>query len=181
MDFVGAIKAGFKNYANFTGVAGRSEYWYWYLFTVLCGIVLNVVDQFSDYAVLGTLFSLATLVPNLAVQVRRLRDAGHTWKWLLLGFGLSLIFIVGIIGIIVRVIALLPDMTFLSENMDPALLESQINILSSDPTFIAFALVLLFGLLLTVAYLVLMLVFLVQPSKSFAEGNKYLVAPTPEN
>ena len=181
MDFVGAIKAGFKNYANFRGVASRPEYWYWYLFTILAGIVLFAFDNFTNLNVLQSLFSLATLIPTLAVQVRRLRDGGHSWKWMLLGFGISLILVVGIAGIMVRAVALLPDASWIPDNADQTLLDSQMNILMADPTLIAFALVTLFGLLLVFAYFILMLVFYVQPSKSFAEGNKYLVPPTPEN
>ena len=35
MSFGQAIAAGFLNYINFSGRAGRSEYWFWVLFTVL--------------------------------------------------------------------------------------------------------------------------------------------------
>jgi hypothetical protein len=41
--FVDAVKRGFKKYATFTRRAGRSEYWWWALFT------------FTGYLVLGLL------------------------------------------------------------------------------------------------------------------------------
>ena len=181
MDFVGAIKAGFKNYANFRGVAGQSEYWYWYLFTVLAGIVLYAFDQFTNLNFLQTLFSAATLVPSTAVQVRRLRDAGHSWKWLLIQFGLSAALIVGIVGMIVRAVALIPGLNLNSDNTDPSLLQSQITVLAGDQAFVTFALVLLLSLVLTLVYLIVLLVLLVKPSKSFEQGNKYLAPSTPEN
>ncbi len=81
MDFVGAIRAGFKNYVNFRGTATRPEYWYWVLFTSLVSIVTNALDGSGTLALA---FSLATLLPSLGVTVRRLRDAGFSWTWLLI-------------------------------------------------------------------------------------------------
>ncbi|MDP5227154.1 MULTISPECIES: DUF805 domain-containing protein [Arthrobacter] len=37
--FADAIKLGFGNYANFKGRAGRSEFWFWYLFEVLVAAI----------------------------------------------------------------------------------------------------------------------------------------------
>ena len=91
MDFQQAIKSGFSNYANFTGRAARSEFWYWQLFVVVGGIAAEFLDLAVSYGVLGlggwplsTLFWLATLVPNLAVMVRRLHDIDRSGWWLLL-------------------------------------------------------------------------------------------------
>ena len=181
MDFVGAIKAGFTNYANFRGVASRSEFWYWYLFLVLAGVVLSAIDQFSNLMVLQSAFSAITFIPYLAVQVRRLRDAGHTWKWLLLEIPLLAVFSVGIIGLVVRAIALVPDFQALVENQDPSLLQNQIDILAADQSFVSFALLLLLSILLLLAFVIFMIVLLVKPTKTFEQGNKYLTAPTPEN
>ena len=69
MDFVGAIKAGFKNYVSFRGTATRPEFWYWILFTALVLIVVSALDRSGT---LGNVFSVATLLPSLAVAVRRL-------------------------------------------------------------------------------------------------------------
>ena len=88
--FVGAIKTCFSKYATFEGRANRSEYWYWYLFTLLLGFVMWI-------PVLGWLLSLAVLVPTLAVGVRRLHDTGRS-GWNLL---LTLIPLVGWIIVII--------------------------------------------------------------------------------
>ncbi|NDD25908.1 MAG: DUF805 domain-containing protein, partial [Actinobacteria bacterium] len=69
MDFMGAIQAGFKNYANFRGVAKRSEYWYFVLFMILSSLVLSVIDTFIGFEVIGLAFSLVTLIPSLSVLV----------------------------------------------------------------------------------------------------------------
>lgn len=98
MTFAGAIKTCLTKYADFRGVASRSEYWYFILFTFLVSIVLGTIDSlifpttsdsnplamslqpspFSDIA------SLLLLLPTIAVLVRRMRDAGFSAKWLLL-------------------------------------------------------------------------------------------------
>jgi uncharacterized membrane protein YhaH (DUF805 family) len=86
MTFVDAIKAGFKNYANFKGTASRSEFWYWVLFTTLLNIVLSQIDTLAGIGStsmgLSSIASLALLVPNISVIFRRLHDAGFS-GWLL--------------------------------------------------------------------------------------------------
>ena len=88
MGFTQAIASGFRNYVNFSGRAGRSEYWYWFLFTVIVSVVLAIVDYilFPDAAVspLYSLFGLAVLLPGVAVGARRLHDLNQSGWWLLL-------------------------------------------------------------------------------------------------
>lgn len=77
MGFLGAIKSGFGNYANFNGRACRSEFWWWFLFAIIIGC-LGLIP------ILGWLISLAMLLPNLSMQVRRLHDTNHSgWYWFL--------------------------------------------------------------------------------------------------
>ena len=92
MSFGEAIQTVFRKYAEFTGRATRPEFWWWTLFNLVVTAVLSTCNVFSlgDNANLGTLLAsvwgLAILLPNLAVAVRRLRDAGHGWPnlfWLL--------------------------------------------------------------------------------------------------
>ncbi len=82
MTFVDAIKSGFKNYANFKGVAPRSEFWYWVLFTFLLGLVTNSIDNVANTTALSNLSNLALFLPGLAVAARRLRDSGRSAIWL---------------------------------------------------------------------------------------------------
>ena len=93
MTFVQSIQSGFRNYAVFTGRSTRPEFWWFILFTTLvqaAANALNVVTP-SGTIFLGSslagLWSIAVLLPTLAVTVRRLRDAGRKWTelfWLLL-------------------------------------------------------------------------------------------------
>jgi uncharacterized membrane protein YhaH (DUF805 family) len=91
MNFFEAISSGFRNYVGFSGRAIRSEYWYWVLFTLLLGIVTAVLDLVifsaataSGFSPLNVIASLATLLPSLAVGIRRLHDRDQTGWWILL-------------------------------------------------------------------------------------------------
>jgi len=93
-----------KKYADFSGRASRSEYWWFMLFTTLVNIILMVVDSqlgtFNDAAgmgMLGGLYTLLVLLPSIGVQVRRLHDVDRSGWWLL-------IYLVPIIGFIVIMI-----------------------------------------------------------------------------
>jgi uncharacterized membrane protein YhaH (DUF805 family) len=83
MDFISSIKRNCTTaaYAQFTGRASRSEYWWFYLFTVLA----------TDAAVLlggpvGGLASLFFFLPSLALFVRRLHDVGRSGWWFFITF-----------------------------------------------------------------------------------------------
>jgi uncharacterized membrane protein YhaH (DUF805 family) len=85
MDFVSSIKRNCTTaaYAQFDGRASRSEYWWFYLFTVL---VSAAADSLGGTA--GNLASLFFLLPGLALMVRRLHDVGRSGWWFLIGFTL---------------------------------------------------------------------------------------------
>ncbi len=85
MNFGQAISSGFSNYVKFSGRALRSEYWYWVLFTVLGAIIAGIIDVVLSISVISGLFGLATILPSLAVQVRRLHDLDRTGWWIFLG------------------------------------------------------------------------------------------------
>jgi uncharacterized membrane protein YhaH (DUF805 family) len=90
MDFGQAIVSGVKNYATFSGRAARSEYWYWQLFAFLGRLGCSILDAaisagtHTSVSLFGALFSLAVLVPSLAVAVRRLHDVDRSGWWLLM-------------------------------------------------------------------------------------------------
>ena len=81
-----------KKYVEFGGRAGRPEFWWFALANFIIWSVLSLVR-----ATLAGIYSLAVLLPSLAVAARRLRDAGFT-PWLLL---LYLIPVIGWIALLV--------------------------------------------------------------------------------
>jgi uncharacterized membrane protein YhaH (DUF805 family) len=175
MDFVGAIKAGFKNYVNFRGTATRPEFWYWFLFTFLVGVVTSAIPGVAA----STIFSLATFLPTLAVTVRRLRDAGFSWVWLLLPLPFVVPFVVGIAQLAVALVDLGIDPMVLAdpEVLDPAILQ----VLSGDEaTAGAFLLTALGFVALLLVSLLVNVIFEILPSKSFEQGNKRVAPKGPE-
>jgi len=93
-----------KQYADFSGRARRKEYWMFVLFNVLISIALGIVDgvlgfsaEASSIGILGGIYSLAVLIPGIAVCVRRLHDVGKSgWYYLL--------FLIPIIGAIILLV-----------------------------------------------------------------------------
>ena len=100
MTFPDAIRDGFSKYVVFSGRSSRPAYWWWYLFTLIVYIVAAIIDVAIGTYVLTGLTALALLLPNLAVLVRRLHDAGHSGWWILIG-------ILPLIGFIVLLIFVL--------------------------------------------------------------------------
>ena len=97
MDMITAIKTVLGKYATFSGRATRPEYWWWLLATIILFTVLGLIDggliapmmgfeTFSPDAgqPVSMVVSLALLLPNLAVAVRRLHDNDRSGWWLLL-------------------------------------------------------------------------------------------------
>jgi uncharacterized membrane protein YhaH (DUF805 family) len=88
MSFGDAIRSVLQsNYANFSGRARRSEYWFWTLALFLAYIVAVIV--FAVVHVVGILLIvvvvLGVFVPSLAVLVRRLHDTGRSGWWYFIG------------------------------------------------------------------------------------------------
>ncbi len=106
-------------YAQFSGRASRSEFWYFILFNFIVSIILSVLDNvlgtnytyevvavtpvIADTGVastamtqtigyLSTLYGLALIIPGISVSVRRLHDIGKSGWWLFI----SLIPIIGL-------------------------------------------------------------------------------------
>ena len=76
-----------KNYANFSGKTSIRGYWMAFLFNALAGLLIGIVAAILPVlSILSTLYTLAVLIPGLAIAVRRLKDAGYRWTYILLGF-----------------------------------------------------------------------------------------------
>lgn len=113
MGFGESVKSVFGKYATFSGRARRSEFWWWYLFTVLISIPVMIVfwvlaaagvagsvtvvgddgiSRITGYnstpliigGILVLFVALFLLLPTLAVFARRLHDMGQSAGWLFL-------------------------------------------------------------------------------------------------
>jgi uncharacterized membrane protein YhaH (DUF805 family) len=88
-----------KNYLGFQGRARRKEYWMFVLFSFIVSIILSILESIANItsSALTGIYALATLLPSLAVSVRRLHDTGRSGWWLLI----TLIPLIGSIILIV--------------------------------------------------------------------------------
>ena len=60
-----------KNFVNFSGKTGLKDYWLTFLVNIVISAILGKINPKRAYV-----FSLAILIPFLAISARRLRDAG---------------------------------------------------------------------------------------------------------
>jgi uncharacterized membrane protein YhaH (DUF805 family) len=98
----------FRKYADFTGRASRSEYWWWILGAFIASSVLSVIGAGVDLAThfgadtdpasmqaitesftapsswIGYVFCLVVIVPSWAINARRLHDTNRSGWWQLL-------------------------------------------------------------------------------------------------
>jgi uncharacterized membrane protein YhaH (DUF805 family) len=79
-------KVVFENYANFDGRARRKEFWMFCLVNLIIsfaiGFILGLISP--KIAMAANLYSLAVLVPSIAVGVRRMHDVGKSGWYLLI-------------------------------------------------------------------------------------------------
>ena len=114
MNFSTAVRSFWSHYATFTGRSRRSEYWFVQLFLVLTNIAVGVIDLIlmdgdvdrfianGGGGIVGLVWILVTIVPALAVLVRRLHDIGRSGWWAVTGF-------VPIVGAIVLLVFTVSD------------------------------------------------------------------------
>lgn len=106
MGFQKAVRTCLGNYATFSGRARRPEYWWFFLFVMLGGIVARLIDgalfgfgapDAPETRIVGPLFSLAMFLPLLAAGWRRMHDTGRPGWYLLIPMLISLavLFLVG--------------------------------------------------------------------------------------
>ncbi len=94
-----------KNYAVFTGRSRRTAYWMFVLFNIIISLALQFIDAaIGDGGLLNGLYSLAVLVPAIAVTVRRLHDTDRSGWWILIG-------LIPLIGAIVLIVFAAQDST----------------------------------------------------------------------
>lgn len=105
MGFGQAIKSGFQNYANFSGRASRSEFWWFLVFYWIVIFVASIIDNLLGFRVItgetvaGTNVAIAYnpgwlslivwlvfLLPILGLWWRRLHDTDRSGLWSLLWF-----------------------------------------------------------------------------------------------
>jgi uncharacterized membrane protein YhaH (DUF805 family) len=99
MTFAEAVRRCLKHYATFSGRARRPEYWWFFLFVMLGGIVASLIDgalfgfgspDEPETQIVSPLWSLAMFLPLLAAGWRRMHDTGRPGWYLLIPMLISL-------------------------------------------------------------------------------------------
>ena len=74
-----------KNYAVFSGRSRRKAFWMFWLFDTIFTIIAMGIDEKmgSKAGVLVLIYTLATIIPYIAVSIRRMHDTGHSGWWIL--------------------------------------------------------------------------------------------------
>ena len=94
MGFGDAVRAVMAKYAVFEGRARRAEFWYWALALMVAEIAIMIIggvlgavsESLSVVSlILLCVMLLGTIVPSIAVTVRRLHDTGHSGWWWFIG------------------------------------------------------------------------------------------------
>lgn len=73
-----------KKYAQFSGRSRRSEYWYFALGSLIISIVLILIGSAVGFPRLSNIYSLAVLIPSIAVGVRRMHDVDKSGWFILI-------------------------------------------------------------------------------------------------
>lgn len=168
--FVESVGLGLRKYFQFKGTASRSQYWWFVLFAVFASFTTALLDRLLypsgtldlDRVLTGmeqlpvTPFSsalaLILLVPSLSITARRFHDAGHSAKWLyllIIPVGYALLAIIGTVLIIFSYTTVSTDLLL--------------------PIYFLIFPVAATTLSLGVVYMV----FLLQPTRTFFEGNLF--------
>ena len=108
MMFQESIRICFAKYADFTGRASRSEYWWFFLFIILAGAIISMLSN-----KLAGVFYLATLLPSLAAATRRLHDTRRSDWW-------QLICLVPLVGLVILLV-------FLTQKSDASAVDANGN------------------------------------------------------
>jgi uncharacterized membrane protein YhaH (DUF805 family) len=155
---IDAVKSVFTKYATFRGTASRPEYWWWALFATVIAIVLSAFqgdleNPNTAASTLGLVWSVGTLIPGLAVTVRRFHDAGFSGKWLF--------------TLLIPVIAFIVSITQIAE----LFFDNELAI--DADTILSVAGALAPAILLLLAVGIFQLVLTLLPTKTAEQGNKY--------
>nr|WP_238989630.1 DUF805 domain-containing protein [Staphylococcus sp. MI 10-1553] len=158
--FVEAFKLFWTNYVNFKGRSRRSEYWWvmlWHVIIIVPAFILGVILLFVPilgwiisvilFIAIG-LYSLATIIPNLALTVRRFHDVGFSMLIPILSF---------IVGIIYNIASAFTQQDTLFQDESTSTKVSIVSEFAFIPDWIAYTLMAISIILSLVTFIVCLL------------------------
>ena len=83
-------------YAVFDGCSSRSEFWLFWLLSIMTAFAAGFLDQIIGYVFFLPIYVLVFSVPHVSVCIRRLHDLNRSGWWIILSFLpiLSLLFLI---------------------------------------------------------------------------------------
>ena len=85
-NIIGMYTSVLKKYAQFSGRSRRQEYWGFFLVNIIIAVIIGALCVIPNigviFSIIGGLYSLAFMIPGLAVCVRRLHDIDKSWPWI---------------------------------------------------------------------------------------------------
>ena len=87
-----------KNYVNFSDRTSVRGYWMAFLFFIITAFVVGIISGLTTLWI-SYIWSLAILLPSLALAIRRLRDAGKAWYWIFIN-------LIPLVGFIIYIVML---------------------------------------------------------------------------
>lgn len=110
-------------YVQFNGRARRSEYWLFFLFQFIVSIALGLIGAIASLKApmeaVSNLFSLAVLLPTIAVSVRRFHDINRTGWWVIFPL------VVLIVTLIVYAVTNGPALAAVMSSVDPQAIQAE--------------------------------------------------------
>ena len=73
-----------NKYALFNGRARRAEYWQFTLFNVIISFVLGFLAGMIKMPWIASIYTIAVLIPGIAVAIRRMHDVGKSGWFILI-------------------------------------------------------------------------------------------------
>jgi|APCry1669189034_1035192.scaffolds.fasta_scaffold05385_4 uncharacterized membrane protein YhaH (DUF805 family) len=86
MPLIKSFTSAWSRSFDYGGKSTRADYWWFVLADIIVITVLSFISK-----PLASLYSIAQIVPHLPLAIRRLRDIGKQWTWLLLQVVLPII------------------------------------------------------------------------------------------
>ncbi len=78
-----------KRYTDFNGRSRRKEFWMFFLFHIIIiyGLVALMIATGSEiFIIILSLYVLGTILPSIAVQIRRMHDSGKSGWFILIPY-----------------------------------------------------------------------------------------------
>jgi uncharacterized membrane protein YhaH (DUF805 family) len=90
-----------NHYIDFNGRVGRAQFWWYVAVVIVLSILVGILGSITT-RLISSLFSLALLLPNLGMGVRRLHDVGKP------GFYVLLPLVPAVLAVLFRLLFLWP-------------------------------------------------------------------------